>query len=657
MGSDKDKRYFTKSRFKTAVECPTKLFYTSKKVRYVNASLEDAFLKALAEGGFQVGALARLMYPGGIEVRETDAREALEVTRLLLERDQVTIFEAAISSGNLFARVDILVKNGLCIDLIEVKAKSFDAKSQHTFRQKKGKLEPKMLPYLQDVAFQRHLMALAYPALQVQSFLMMADKSSLSSVAGLNQLFKINRAGNGSPAVTVSPSASLAGVGQPILAAMNVDAYVDEILSSDLLAPGFSAPFSQLVQTWAEHYDADTRIATKPGAHCAKCEFRAARPQDNARSGFHECWRAARACTNDQIDAGTIFDVWNLGGKQELLDAGVLFWDEVRRPHLNYLEAASGLSDSQRQWMQVSGQWPGGGEFYLDRELIAREMQGWRYPLHFIDFETSRVAIPFAAGQRPYSVTAFQFSHHVVDEAGQVRHQSQFLQTQPGQQPNYDFVRALQQAVGAKGTIFMWWPHENSTLNAILEELETDAMPPPDAAALKAFILSVTSAKGRCGERAMVDLCTLSRRVYFHPLTQGSSSIKKVLPSVLQSSEFLRERYSQPVRKAKGESLNFDSKLWWVPAEGGGVQSPYALLPPVFEDMADSDLQALELDPSLGLTEGGAATTAYARLQFDDMARQERERIDTALLRYCELDTLAMVMVYQAWKSWLPAAG
>jgi len=73
--------------------------------------------------------------------------------------------------------------------------------------------------------------------------------------------------------------------------------------------------------------------------------------------------------------------------------------------------------------------------------------------------------------------------------------------------------------------------------------------------------------------------------------------------------------------------------------------------------MPDSDLQALELDPSLGLAEGGAATTAYARLQFDDMARQERERIDTALLRYCELDTLAMVMVYQAWKSWLPAAG
>ena len=654
MASDNEKRYFTKSRFKTAVECPTKLFYTRKKARYVNASLEDAFLKALAEGGFQVGALARLMYPGGVEVLETDALKALEATRLLLERDQVTIFEGAISSGNLFARVDILVKNGSRIDLIEVKAKSFDAKSPYTFRQKKGKLNPKMLPYLQDVAFQRHLMALAFPALQVQSFLMMADKSSVSSVAGLNQLFKLNRADDGSPAVTVSPSASLAGVGQPILAAVNVDAEVDGILSSALSAPGVIAPFTELVQTWADHYATDTRIATTPGAHCAKCEFRATKPQDNARSGFHECWRAARSCTNEQIDAGTIFDIWNLGDKQRLLDARVFFWDEVRQPDLKYQEAPSGLSDSQRQWMQVSGQWPGGGDFYLDRDLIAREMQGWRYPLHFIDFETSRVAIPFAAGQRPYAVTAFQFSHHVVDAAGQVRHQTQFLQTQPGQQPNYDFVRDLKQAVGAEGTIFMWWPHENSTLNAILDELEADAAPPADAAALKAFILSVTSFKEeRCGERAMVDLCTLSRHAYFHPLTHGSSSIKKVLPSVLQSSGFLRQRYSQPLLKARGESLNFDSKLWWVPAEGGGVQSPYALLPPVFEDMAESDLEALELDPALGLAEGGAATTAYARLQFGDMPQQERERMDTALLRYCELDTLAMVMVYQAWKDWL----
>ena len=34
-------------------------------------------------------------------------------------------------------------------------------------------------------------------------------------------------------------------------------------------------------------------------------------------------------------------------------------------------------------------------------------------------------------------------------------------------------------------------------------------------------------------------------------------------------------------------------------------------------------------------------------LQYSDMEIKEREAIIDALLRYCELDTLAMVMIYE----------
>jgi hypothetical protein len=44
--------------------------------------------------------------------------------------------------------------------------------------------------------------------------------------------------------------------------------------------------------------------------------------------------------------------------------------------------------------------------------------------------------------------------------------------------------------------------------------------------------------------------------------------------------------------------------------------------------------------------------TAYARMQFTEMGEGERQRIIDALLRYCELDTLAMVMLYEAWREW-----
>ena len=57
-------RYLTKSRFKLAMEYPTKLYYTGKG-EYINQDLDDPFLLALAEGGFQVGELAKHYFPGG----------------------------------------------------------------------------------------------------------------------------------------------------------------------------------------------------------------------------------------------------------------------------------------------------------------------------------------------------------------------------------------------------------------------------------------------------------------------------------------------------------------------------------------------------------------------------------------------------------------
>ena len=55
---------------------------------------------------------------------------------------------------------------------------------------------------------------------------------------------------------------------------------------------------------------------------------------------------------------------------------------------------------------------------------------------------------------------------------------------------------------------------------------------------------------------------------------------------------------------------------------------------------------------NLLIAEGGAAAMAYARLQFEDLNTKERSNIKGALLRYCELDTLAMVMILRAWMEW-----
>jgi hypothetical protein len=40
-------------------------------------------------------------------------------------------------------------------------------------------------------------------------------------------------------------------------------------------------------------------------------------------------------------------------------------------------------------------------------------------------------------------------------------------------------------------------------------------------------------------------------------------------------------------------------------------------------------------------------------MQFEDMSDYERSELRQALLKYCELDTLAMVMIYEGWKDLL----
>jgi hypothetical protein len=53
------------------------------------------------------------------------------------------------------------------------------------------------------------------------------------------------------------------------------------------------------------------------------------------------------------------------------------------------------------------------------------------------------------------------------------------------------------------------------------------------------------------------------------------------------------------------------------------------------------------------LNQGGAALTAYGRMQFSEMSDYERNELSNGLLRYCELDTFAMVMIVEAWMDWI----
>lgn len=644
-------RYLTKSRFKLGMECPTKLFYTGKK-EYLDSKLDDSFLAALAEGGFQVGELAKCYHPGGHDIATLDYEEAERQTNELLKQDKVIIYEPAIRFNNLFIRIDILVKNGNHFELIEVKAKSFDP-DKDCFIGKKGGILSNWKPYLEDIAFQRHVLSSTFPNATVDSYLMLADKTSLCPVDGLNQKFKIVRDNSKRKGCVVSNSLCKEDLKEQILVKVPVDDVIDTIMEDDI--------FLENIKYLATAYEKDEKITFPIGAHCAGCEFQCSSEDEDQgyKSGFKECWKEALGWDDSDFKEPNILEIWSFTGKQKLIEAERIKISDLSIDDFEPdTDGKPGISAKERKWLQVEKVLNNDSTPYLDAFGLKLEMDKWTYPLHFIDFETTMVAIPFNKGRRPYEAIAFQFSHHMVHEDGTVEHVGEFLNTNVGEFPNYEFLREFKRQLEEdEGTIFRYSPHENTFLNHIYRQLREDESDIPDREELCEFIKAITTSSSSMaekweGDRNMVDLWHLVKRYYYDPATRGSNSIKSVLPAILNSSDFLKEKYGKPIYGTSSgiKSLNF--KDWqWLEIKDGKVVDPYKKLPKMFTDVSDKNLEILTEDDELA--NGGAALTAYGRMQFSEMSKIERKELSSALLRYCELDTMAMVMIFEAWMEWI----
>ncbi|WP_317125784.1 DUF2779 domain-containing protein [Ulvibacterium marinum] len=647
-------RVLTKSRFKLGLECPNKLFFTNKD-SYANAKLEDSFLEALANGGFQVEELARMSFPEGILIEGEDwDYEALWYrTRNLLREEDTTIYEAAFLHEDLFVRTDILVKKGDTIQLIEVKAKSFDSDEEHLFVGARGGLKSGWKAYLFDIAFQKYVVQLCFPDFKVESYIMMADTSKKASIDGLNQLFRITKTVGHRTGIKVLAK-SLNDLGTSVLTKVDITHIVADI-ESDVHKYHKDLSFKEAVEQLKSYYVND-EYANWPTAYsaCKNCEFKTtkAERENGLDSGYEHCftkqhqWKAADFERPAVIDIGGLYYQRGI----QLFEKKKFFMSEVTKDDIKFKKEDGKLSGTERNWLQIQKEANADTSIYVDVKGLKAEMDAWTYPLHFIDFETSASALPFHIGRHPYEQVAFQFSHHKVNTDGTIEHASEYLNVKAGVFPNFDFVRALKGALsGDNGSIFRYSNHENTVLNAVYKQLNDSDE--PDKKALMDFIQHITkSTQGSAikwqGKRNMVDLLDVVKDYYYNPLTKGSNSIKDVLPAILETSKKLQEKYSRPIGVLNMSSLNFSDDHVWLTVNRNTVSSPYKNLPPIFEDWSEEAIEK-SLSEIESISDGGAALTAYGKLQYTDMDEEEIQEIQKALLKYCELDTLAMVMIYE----------
>jgi hypothetical protein len=250
---------------------------------------------------------------------------------------------------------------------------------------------------------------------------------------------------------------------------------------------------------------------------------------------------------------------------------------------------------------------------------LARDMSDARWPLHFIDFEAARIAIPHHQGMTPYGLLAFQWSCHTQPEPGAPMEHREFLNTDP-LWPNELFARSLRDTVGDEGTLLVWSPFEKSVLSTVADEMSSLGSGDVELANwLRAAAQPLSDEGGR-----QLDMLKLCRSSYYHPGMQGSNSIKWVLDAVWKHSPEVRARFAELAKR-----------------EGDPELGPYAALPP------------LEIKGVLQeVVEGTGAVRAYFAMAYglerdDALAKQQWSQL---LLEYCKLDTLAMVLIWEHWQ-------
>ena len=626
-------KYLTKTLFKKGLECPIKL-----TVDYESSEDKNEFLDALADGGFQAEELSRLYYSPGVLIENYDYATSLQKTRDLIRKPKSIIYEAAFLYENLFIRTDILVKTDNVIKVIEVKAKSFDSTMENIFKSKSGNIRQQWRTYLFDLAFQKYVVKKNYPEYKVESHLMLADKSKKASIDGLNQLFQIAKDPNVRTGIMRKVD-TLEATGDPIMESRNISDLINEIIEKDIhKINGLS--FLELVENFTEVYTNQKEINWKNyNGHVCR-----------------ECWIEQFDISEDDKLRPNIYELWQFRKQKKLFKSNVFYLDQLVKSDFDDT-SDNQLSVKSRQWLQIEKRVAESlgkpVDFYLDVKNLRDEMVEWKFPLHFIDFETCTSALPFTKGRHPYEQIAFQYSHHIVYSDGNIQHKSEYINAEPGKFPNYEFVRSLKKDLeNDKGSVFKYATHENSILNAIYDQLiDSDEK---DKGELMDFIKTITNKREKSelvwrGDRDMIDMCDLVKKYFYDSYMKGSNSIKVVLPAVIKISEFVNKKYSKPISEINLTSLNFSGNHVWIK---DGNLDPYISLPaPDFSKVQNpvGDINKLN--------NGGDALTAYAKIQYQEMSSQERNIIKQSLLKYCELDTLAMVMIYEFFASELKLRG
>jgi len=596
--------------FQIAQNCAAKLYY--KKLRYPSVMDENEEWPFMAEDGQMIDCLAKLLYPTGVQINRRIGRQAaIEETQKALQAENVVLFGAKFATDHKRCTVDILIKRGHQIELIDARDQPYDsakdqrrrAKGASIFRsQKEGNpILSGWQKHIKDVAFQVDILQAFFPTAQIEPFLLLPDVCKPVSQALVYSNFARQvYMKNGRPRVQlefVGDAEEARGFNflSQVSIAIEVAQVMDEVREEGNALVG--------------HLQLPLQRANAPlGHHCKSCEYRIKAKSE--QNGFRECWGAFAQ------PSPHIFDMYRLDATfaNTLIQQKRMALLNIQEAELVTIKGKIG-KDHKRQRVQLK-------HTDLNSEWISEELpvilHSFSYPLHFIDFEVSALAVPYHAGMFPYDPVAFQWSCHTIYEPdGEVMH-SEWINSED-KFPNYTFAETLMAQLGDTGTIFAWGNYENYLLSHLLERMDAHKINHPE---LKAW-LEVTVKLNKKDVGRIEDMNRLTQAHHFHPLMKGRTSLKFVLDSIWKSNPALHARFPAYLKKENEQLI-----------------MPYQTLPALLINGEE-----------IAIYNGAEVIRAYQAMLYGAGKHnlQIREQWKKLLLQYCKLDTLAMVMVWWHW--------
>ncbi|MDZ7682487.1 MAG: DUF2779 domain-containing protein [Fodinibius sp.] len=623
--SRKTKDYFTKHLFGAGIECATKLYYYSQN--YPENRESRPFIEHAVFNKRLLKALTRSAYPHGIFVDEPSVAQAAQKTAGYLDREQVTLFDAVFEDRRMMARLPIIDKEGQILTAYHVQAKGFDSR-KHRLYDSNGSIHSKWRSYLLDFAYQLFLLKKIYPEYELKALLVMPEKSGQAYTDNLPALLHPLEKG------TISDEVLPAN--QELLAKIDVTDLIVKVWEDAAFAEEHlpQESFEQSVDYLRNLYFNEEKVNPQIGLKCSRCEFRTelTRIKQGTKSGFNECWSPHMSTDNpteshvfDLIGPGT--NKWVMNGVRDQRDIAL---DNIISPE-SILKGNGRISHEMRQALQIYKKQGYEVPEEIYRPAIARELQRWEYPLHFLDFEAGNYAVPVRKSRSPYHLVLFQFSCHTLRSDGSWTHH-QWIDDRNSGYPSYQLVRRLMKVPDIEsGTIVQYSNFERNALKTIRRELISEQHEVSDAEALIGWIQQIIDRNDSSHQNPpyVADLSRLVKNFYYNREMGNSLSIKDVLQSVMSYSDFLKAQYSQPY-----SSRNFDEMRWWQPNGSDGARNPYKLL----METGDAPIRR-----------GTEAMVVYGKMIAQQWSADKMAAFRQALLKYCELDTLAMMMIYQHW--------